>query len=129
MSCALTSEQVRAKIKTVTRRLGWRDLKPGEQLQLCEKCMGRKPGEPLVKLAVVEIVGVRRESIGLMETSAVYGRAEASKEGFPHLSGAEFVAFFLSEMTHETDAEGKRVPTTRATIVTRIEWRYVETAE
>ena len=40
MSFMLTTEQVRNKTKTVTRRLGWWFLKPGEIVNAVEKGMG-----------------------------------------------------------------------------------------
>lgn len=63
MSVSHTEAAVVARTKTVTRRLGWLFLKPGDRLTLCRKVMGRKPGEPLVRLAEVEVVSVRREPI------------------------------------------------------------------
>lgn len=53
ISFQLTTEAIRNRTKTVTRRLNWLNLKPGDLLQGCEKCMGRRHGEPLVKLAVI----------------------------------------------------------------------------
>lgn len=44
MSVSLTEDAVVARTKTVTRRMGWRDLKPGDRLTLCRKVMGRKRG-------------------------------------------------------------------------------------
>lgn len=68
MSCAETVGVVRNETKTVTRRLGWwkdrkgrRILHAGDELSLVRKAMGRKPGEPLERLALVEVVNVRRE--------------------------------------------------------------------
>jgi len=63
MSVAFTEEAVRARRKTVTRRLGWRFAKPGDTVTLCRKVMGRKPGEPLERIAEVESVSVRREPL------------------------------------------------------------------
>jgi hypothetical protein len=63
MSVALTEDAVRARRKTVTRRLGWRMLKPGDRLTLCRKVMGRRDGEPLVRICEVEVVDVRREQL------------------------------------------------------------------
>ena len=61
MSVAFTEHAVRDRSKTVTRRLGWLFTKPGDRLTLCRKVMGRRKGEPLVRIAEVEIVSVRRE--------------------------------------------------------------------
>jgi hypothetical protein len=110
MSVALTEDQVRARSKTVTRRAGWLMLKPGDRLTLCRKCMGRKKGEPLVRIVDVEVLSVRRERLDAIT------RAEVDAEGFPRLSPAEFVAFFCgSHKGCEPDTE-----------VTRIEWRYLD---
>ena len=49
MSVSLTEQQVRERRKTVTRRLGWKDLRAGEQLMLCRKWMSLRPGERIVR--------------------------------------------------------------------------------
>lgn len=63
MSVAYTEDAVRERRKTVTRRKGWLMLKPGDRLTLVRKSMGRKKGEPLVRVAEVEVVSVRREPL------------------------------------------------------------------
>lgn len=67
MSVSLSAESVRERRKTVTRRLGWRNLTPGTRLTLCRKVMGRRRVdgtlEPLVRLAEVEVLSVRREKL------------------------------------------------------------------
>lgn len=67
MSVAFTEQAVIERRKTVTRRKGWTFLKPGDTLTLCRKVQGRKGAdstvEPLVRLAEVEVVSVRRESL------------------------------------------------------------------
>lgn len=84
LSCALTEPQVIDRTKTETRRLGWwldkngRHLvKPGDQLQLVRKAMGRKPGEPIVVLARVEVTEVVRECLHFIS------KDEVAAEGFP----------------------------------------------
>ena len=47
MSVSHTERAVVERRKTVTRRLGWRFLKPGDHLTLCRKVMGRRNCEPL----------------------------------------------------------------------------------
>lgn len=109
MSVSLTEHQVRDRTKTVTRRAGWLMLRPGDQLTLCRKVMGRRHGEPLDRIAAVEVTSVRREPL-----NAITG-ADVAAEGFPHMTPAEFVAFFCA--THrgvQADSE-----------VTRIQWRYL----
>ena len=107
MSVSLTEDAVRERRKTVTRRKGWTFLKPGDRLTLCRKVMGRKKGEPLVRLAEVEVVGVGRER--LSEITPL----DVAREGFPAMTPSEFVAFFTEHMG-------------RIEWVTRIEWRYLD---
>lgn len=109
MSVALTEDDVRSRTKTVTRRLGWRFVQAGDRLTLCRKVMGRKPGEPLVRIAEVEVVDVRRERLDAVTDE------DATREGFPHYTADDFVAFFVAHMRCTPDTE-----------VTRIEWRYLD---
>lgn len=108
MSVALTEQAVRDRRKTVTRRLGWLYAQPGMPLTLCRKVMGRRAGEPLVRVAEVEVVSVRRERLDAITP------AEVLAEGFPELDPAGFVAMFCQAMKCQPGAE-----------VTRIEWRYL----
>jgi hypothetical protein len=108
MSVALTEQAVRDRRKTVTRRLGWRMLKPGDRLTLCRKVMGRRKGEPLIRICEVEVVDVRREPLHVIDD------ADVEREGFVIFSPAEFLEFFCSHMKCNPDTE-----------VTRIEWRYL----
>lgn len=114
ISFAITTQQFISQTKTVTRRVGWRDLKPGERLQAVEKCMGLKLGEKMKKLGTVRVLTVRREPLREMTDNPIYGIQECIREGFPNLSPAEFVAMFCK--THK-DCR----PETR---VTRIEYEY-----
>jgi hypothetical protein len=113
MSVAFTEAAVRARTKTVTRRKGWLFLKPGDTLTLCRKVMGRKPGEPLVRICDVEVVDVRRERLD----SITYN--EVAREGFPGMRPDQFmVRFFVSPQgifPHDD--------------VTRIEWKYLDDGE
>lgn len=106
ISFALTTDQVRAKTKTVTRRIGWVDLQPGTLLQPAVKCQGLKKGETIEKIGgPIRIVSVRREPLNAIEVEPHYGRAEVQREGFEHMSASEFVAMFCA--TH-------RIPDNRA---------------
>ena len=116
ISVAFTEQAVRDRIKTVTRRLGWwedrngrRLIKPGDHLTPCRKIMGRKPGEPLVRICDVEVVAVSRERLDGITPD------EVAREGFPGMPPREFVQRFFC------DAQGVN----GATVVTRIEWRYL----
>lgn len=115
ISFALTTQQFRDRTKTVTRRLGWRNLKAGDILQAVEKGMGLKPGEKIVKLGLIRVVDVTFESLDTMLQSSGYGRGECEMEGFPGMTGQEFVEMFSKNMKCEPDVE-----------VTRIEFEYLD---
>jgi hypothetical protein len=89
MSFALTERQLLAGHKTVTRRLGWAFLKPGDELLAVRKCMGLKKGEKQHPLAVIRITDVRVEPLLLAALPE-----EPRLEGFPWMTGTEFVDFF-----------------------------------
>lgn len=124
MSVTLTKQAVIERRKTVTRRAGWQFLEPGTPLTLCEKVMGRRKGDPLVRLAEVRVVSVRREPLNSITD------ADVEREGFTysalaaHATGADtysqdslaqrFVRFFVHEMGGQPDQ-----------IVTRVEWEYL----
>jgi hypothetical protein len=110
MSVALTESAVVDRTKTVTRRLGWLMLKRGDVLTLCRKVMGRKPGEPLVRIVDVEVVSVIRQRLDQITARDV------RREGFPEMTPGEFVEFFCR--THKG--------CTPETEVTRIKWQYPE---
>lgn len=117
MSVAYTEQAVVDRRKTVTRRLGWRFLKPGDRVTLVRKAMGRRRPdgtvEPLVRLAEVEIVAVRREPLAAITNDDV------AREGFdPPLGAWWFVDMFTAAMR-----------CTPRTEVTRIEWRYLDPEE
>ena len=122
MSFALTTEQLLDGRKTVTRRLGWEKLKPGELVQPVRKCMGLKKGEKLEKLGPpIRIVSVRRERLDLMNDDVRYGLEECRREGFGdhpiYRWPSEFVNFFCS--THR--------PCEPTWHVTRIEFERLQT--
>lgn len=117
MSFAMTTGQIQDGTKTVTRRLGWLHLKPGDMLRPVRKCMGLKPGEKIEALREpVRVVSPSREPLRRMTDDLEYGRAECIREGFPDLTPAQFVAMFCA--SHK--------PCTPETIVTRIEFEYPE---
>jgi hypothetical protein len=113
LSVALTVPQVVARQKTVTRRFGWQHIKPGDRLTLVQKVMGRRPGEPLAKLAEVEVIDVRREALSAITSLDVW------REGFhliePGGTADMFVVWFAAACGCDQDVE-----------VTRIEWRYLD---
>lgn len=115
MSFALTTQQVLDEEKDVTRRLGWANLKPGELFWAVEKGMGLKPGEKIRRLKLCRCKSNRPERLDRMRSDATYGASEAVREGFPDLTGRQFVFMFCDHM---------RVR--RSKVVNRIEFEYVK---
>lgn len=107
MSFSLTTDQVRNKTKTVTRRLGWDFLKEGDFVWAVEKGMGLKKGEKVKRIGLLEIVSVSQEFIHDIN------KGDCIKEGFPDMGPKEFVAFFCEK---NKCSENK--------VVTRIEFKY-----
>lgn len=118
MSVAFTEQAVRDRRKTVTRRKGWQFLKPGDTLTLCRKVMGRRNGEPLIRVAEVEVVSVRREHLHAMTLDPAYGALEVELEGCAPMSAEDFVYHYFEWK--------QKIP--RNTEITRIEWRYLDGA-
>lgn len=88
MSFALTTPQMRARTKTVTRRLGWAKLQPGEVVLAVEKGQGLKRGEKVKPIAQIRIVSVREERLDAITPD------DCRREGFPEMSPAEFCEMF-----------------------------------
>lgn len=128
MSVAHTEAQVRARTKTVTRRLGWRKLKPGHEITLCPKVMGRRHAcrycikgepfcihcdgtghvtDPLERIVTVRVLSAFREPLDLITPSDVVA------EGFPDWTPEQFVDFYARTFKVPRDQE-----------LTRIEFRY-----
>lgn len=64
ISFALTTSQIVAGTKDVTRRMGWQFLKVGDLLRPVRKCMGLRPGEKVEALrAPIRVIDVRREPL------------------------------------------------------------------
>ena len=114
MSFSLTTDQIRARTKTVTRRMGWKSLKVGDLVWAVEKAMGLKKGEKAVRLALLRVTNVLCEPLQRMLWSDAYGQSEVVKEGFPEMSPEAFVAMFCR--THRG--------CTPETVVTRIAFVY-----
>ena len=106
ISFAKTADQLLAGTKTVTRRQGWRNLKPGTRLLAVDRVRGLKKGESAKQLGVIEVASVRQEPLNAITAEDV------AAEGFPDWSPAEFVAFFCGFARCSPEIE-----------VTRIEFR------
>ena len=88
MSFMLTTEQIKNRTKTVTRRLGWRNAKPGDVVQPIVKGQGLQKGETVQKIggpilgAVCDRYGARAGiAIGGVAAvlAAVWGRKVARR--------------------------------------------------
>jgi hypothetical protein len=118
MSFSMTTEAVRRHEKTVTRRLGWWDLKPGTVLQAVEKAQGLRKGEHVKPICLIRVVSRRAERLGLLELkTTAEAVAETAREGFPGMTGPEFVAMFCKA--------NRSAGVTRAWFVNRIEFEYL----
>lgn len=112
MSFAMTTEAIKNGTKTVTRRYGWKFLKPGDVVRPVMKAMGLKKGEKVTPLrGPIRIVSVRREPL----LAIVKETNGAAVEGFPHMSEYEFVDMLCKH--YRSDPVDK---------VTRIEFEYTD---
>lgn len=116
MSFALTTQQMLAGTKTVTRRLGWAGLQPGTVLCAVEKSQGLGKGGKVRRLGQIRVLSVTLEPLNVLFGTS-YGDAEAVREGFPHLRGEQFAAMFCEHMGCGTH-----------TVVTRIEFEHLGAA-
>lgn len=108
MSFALTEEQVLNQSKTVTRRLGWKNLKPGDLIQPVRKCMGLKKGEKQTLLGgPIKVVSVSFEPLSRITCD------EIDKEGFPWMFVESFIQMFMKANKCDRKRE-----------ITRIEFEY-----
>jgi len=108
MSFSMTTQQVRGRFKTVTRRLGWWFLKPGDIVNAVEKAQGLKKGEKIKRICPIRILTTRGEPLSAIDENDV------EKEGFWGWSVEEFIDAFC-------ESQKKCTPETK---VNRIEFEY-----
>jgi hypothetical protein len=118
MSFALTTPEVLARVKTVTRRDGWTYLKSGERLQAIEKSQGLKKGEHVRRLAVLRVVDVRFEPLHRLLDEPDYGWREVEREGFRvpmslYRTPERWVEWFITLFVATHDGVTLRTPLTR----------------
>lgn len=108
MSFAATTEQIKNRTKTVTRRVGWDWAYPGMKILAVEKFRG-VPLSKRKELGVIIVKGSVRVRLDTITKSDV------RKEGLPEMSPKEFVTMFckLNSLCKPR------------TMVTRIEFDYV----
>lgn len=110
ISFSMTQDQILRQKKTVTRRMGWLNLKKGTLLRAVDRVMGFKKGEKAKVLGVIRVINATREIL----CQGVNDR-EVEREGFPQLTPKQFVEMFCLMMRCQPDD-----------MVTRIEFEYVE---
>ena len=116
MSFSATTAQIRNGSKTVTRRLGWANLKPGELVQPCRKCQGLKKGAKVTKLrGPIRIVSVRREPLSDIFKNP---SSELTLEGFGHIPN--YTAYQFCDMFTEMNGCANHHE------ITRIEFEYTD---
>lgn len=117
MSFALTEESFLDGSKTATRRLGWWTDKNGKRLLLrgdritgCRKVMGRRKGDPLVRLGEALVTNVYRQRLADM-TDRDVRREGVPSESFETVDAhgvppvEEWVRWFCAEQGCEPDTE------------------------
>jgi len=108
MSFMLTTKQIKQETKTITRRVGWWFLKPGDILNACEKCQGLQKGERIKKLCQIRVISTKRTKLCEIDIS------DCICEGFPNILPLEFITMFCNEMNCKS-----------TTFVNRIEFQYI----
>lgn len=110
MSFKLTTEQVRRREKTVTRRLGRKKIAVGEFRQPIVQGQGLKKGQQVERInGPIRVVDVRYEPLDAIT------KADVIKEGFPKMSPFDFITMFRQHSRCLSSDE-----------VTRIEFEYVD---
>tara|TARA_R110002096_G_C14509255_1_gene715988 strand:- start:242 stop:937 length:696 start_codon:yes stop_codon:yes gene_type:complete len=96
--------------RDVRRTLGFRELQPGALMKAGIRILGQL----CVSIKVIRVVSVQVEPLSRMIHDPEYGQLEATREGYPKMTGEQFVKCFCQKY--------KVVP---ATPVTRIVFKYV----
>jgi len=114
MAFSLTTPQMRARTKKVTRRLGWEFLNPGDVVMAIVKGQGLGKGGKVERIHPIRVKDVRREQIDQMLADVPYGIVEVAREGFPDMTPEQFVAMFCKH--------NRCLP---ETVITRIEFEHL----
>lgn len=113
----MTEAAIREKRKTVTRRLGWLFLEPGDLIQPVRKTMGLGKGGRVEKIGgPICILRVNREA--LSDMTGEYGFLETEREGFPEGHPRHWPSSFIEHFC----LVNRCVPNTE---ITRILFAYV----
>ena len=111
MSFALTTDQVRNRTKTVTRRIGWANAKAGDIVQPIVRGQGIPKGGKVEKIGVpIVFRKVTREPLN----GPTMTFSDVAREGFRGMGPSEFVDMFRRHNGGQRDQ-----------VVTRIEFEYL----
>jgi len=103
MSFRFTMPQLLQGTKTVTRRLGWKFLKPGDWVCAVRQSRGLNRGQQVRRLGLLKVLWndpVRLDSITV---------DDCAREGFGHMKPAEFVSYFCDRMRCTPDQIVQRI--------------------
>ncbi len=103
MSFTMTTAQFLDGSKTVTRRLKWNFLKPGDILQGVEKAMGLKKGQKIKRFGLIRVVSVRKEPLNAIT------QHDCILEGFPNLSPKQFTHMLCEHYGISPDTPVNRI--------------------
>ncbi len=113
ISFSMTTEAFREGSKLVTRRLGWKTLKPGMVLMGVEKCQGLKKGEHVKHIHPLRVLSNEREPLMDIVRWPVRRHPEFPNEcvleGFPGLTPKDFVAMFCQHNHCEPETPVQRI--------------------
>lgn len=107
MSFALTIDQILARTKTVTRRTGWRDLCPGDELLAVDRARG-VPHSAQRVLARLRVKSVERAPLGEILYRVAWSD-DPALEGFPELGPLRFIEMFCRKFKCDPGIEVARI--------------------
>jgi hypothetical protein len=103
MSFAMTTTQMYAGTKDVTRRFGWLFLKPGDHVMAVEKAMGLKKGETIQRIHPIKIISTRLEPLNAITQEDVI------REGFPLWTPEVFIKMLVGHYKVDPTEEVNRI--------------------
>lgn len=103
MSFSITTKQMYLGTKSVTRRLGWANLKPQTVIWAVEKAMGLKKGEKVKRICAIWIESNKPERLNKITQN------EVVKEGFPNMTPKEFIDMFCKHNKCDPDKIVNRI--------------------
>lgn len=117
ISFSMTTDQILARTKRVTRRMGWLKIRDGQILQPVYKAQGLKKGEKIRLLGgPIRVVIPRREPLNaILALPPAELKKEIELEGFLGMPAEVFIQMFC--LSHKK--------CTPDTVITRIEFDYV----